>query len=371
VLWNNVMAWRLARQGLHRRVAPDDMLSAAAAACGLHAQLMSSAELSLWARVEGIRPDTVARALWEERTLVKTWGMRGTLHLFPVSDYWTWQAGLSTYDHYLKGAWFRAFGVSRPQFEDLIRAISDSLQNRLLTREALAAEVAKRTGSDELGEKTRESWGSLLKPAAFQGRLCFGPNEGQKVRFTHPRTWLGNPHQVDPAGAVDEITRRFLASNGPATREDYGRWWYLSPAKALARIRALGDEVAQVDVEGTPCWMLADQVASAERAEPPGRVNLVPAFDQYVIGATLHAEKMMPGPYKARVYRPQGWISPVLLVDGRMDGTWSHEKKGNRLLVSVEPFVALPAWARAGVEQEAVRLAEFLGLEKLELSVAG
>jgi Winged helix DNA-binding domain len=58
------------------------MLDAVAELAGVHAQLMTSAELTLWARVEGLEPDAVRRALWEERTLVKTWAMRGTLHLF-------------------------------------------------------------------------------------------------------------------------------------------------------------------------------------------------------------------------------------------------------------------------------------------------
>ena len=160
-----------------------------------------------------------------------------------------------------------------------------------------------------------------------------------------------------------------MGSNGPATREDYARWWAISPAKALSRIRALGEEAAQVDVEGTPYWMLADQVAAAEKAEPPGRVNLVPAFDQYVIAATRHAEQMMPGPHKARVYRPQGWISPVLLVDGRMDGIWSYEKKSGRLLVTVEPFVKLPRWAAAAIDEESEKLAAFLGCETHEVNL--
>lgn len=363
------MAWRLSRQGLVARVPRDGMLDVAAAICGLHAQLMSSAELSLWARVEGVRPETVATALWEDRTLVKTWAMRGTLHLLPSSEYWTWQAGLSTYDHYLKGSWFKAFGVSMEQLEELMEAIAESLDDRLLTREELAEAVAGRTGAEELGEKMRESWGAMLKPAAFHGRLCFGPNQGQKVRFTHPESWLGKPLEVDPADALNDITRRFLGANGPATREDYARWWAISPAKALSRIRELGDEVAEVEVDGAACWMLSDHVAGAAAAEPPGRVNLVPAFDPYVIAATRHAEKLMPGPFKARIYRPQGWISAVLLVDGRMDGIWSYEKKGTRLLVSVEPFVKLPKWCAAAVEEETELLAAFLGCETHELQI--
>jgi hypothetical protein len=57
-----------------------------------------------------------------------------------------------------------------------------------------------------------------------------------------------------------------------------------------------------------------------------------------VISATLQAERLMPGPFKARVYRPQGWLSAVPLVGGRMDGTWCQETKGRRLLVTIEPF---------------------------------
>lgn len=361
------MAWRLARQGLTAREPAGRMLELVSRICGLHAQLLSSAELSLWARLEGVTSQTVSGALWEDRTLVKTWAMRGTLHLLPASEYWTWQAALSTYDHYLKPPWFKYFEVSKERLEALIEAVAEALHGEVLTREELAQSVADRTGSPELGEKMRESWGALLKPASFQGKLCFGPGSGQKVRFTHPESWLGRRSGADPAGAVSEITRRFLGSNGPATRDDYARWWAVSPAQALARIRKLGEEVTEVDVEGSRCWMLSDHVAEAASARALGKVNLVPAFDQYVIAATRHADNMMPGPFRSRVYRPQGWISPVLLVDGRMDGVWSHERKGNRLAVTVQPFTPLPAAAKEAAEQEASKLTGFLNSDRLEL----
>jgi hypothetical protein len=90
-------------------------------------------------------------------------------------------------------------------------------------------------------------------------------------------------------------------------------------------------------------------------------VRLLPAFDQYVIGASRHAGSLLPGDLRARVYRPQGWISPVLLVNGRMEGVWRHEIKGSRCQVTIEPFVKAPLWVRRGAEQEAERLATFFG----------
>jgi hypothetical protein len=86
-------------------------------------------------------------------------------------------------------------------------------------------------------------------------------------------------------------------------------------------------------------------------------VRLLPAFDQYVVTATLQAEHLMPGPFKARIYRPQGWLSAVLLVGGRMDGVWRQEAKGRRLLVTIEPFTPPPTWVRRAAEAEAERLA--------------
>jgi hypothetical protein len=80
-----------------------------------------------------------------------------------------------------------------------------------------------------------------------------------------------------------------------------------------------------------------------------------------VITATRQAEHLMPGPFKARIYRPQGWLSPVLLVDGRMDGVWRQEAKGKRQLVTIEPFVEPPGWVRRAAEAEAERLAAWAG----------
>ena len=348
------------RQGLAERVPAEEMLDVAASVCGLHAQVMSSAELTLWARVDGLAPEAVADALWERRTLVKTWAMRGTLHLLPAREYPLWQAGLSTYEHYRKGAWLKAFGVTLEQLDELAAEVAAALRDEPLTREELAAEVARATGSPEVEEKMLESWGAYLKPAAFQGKLCFAPSDGRRVRFTHPASWLGEAAAVEPGAALEEITRRYLSANGPATREDLGRWWGVSPAKARRMIDALGDEVAPVDVEGVSAYMLA---ADARDPAPAGAVRLLPAFDQWVVGASRGVPGAIPDGAKERIYRQAGWLSPVLLVDGRMAGVWRHERKGRRLVVEVEPFERLPAASRTACEAEAERLAGFLGGE--------
>ena len=362
--WAQVGAWRMGRHHLAERAPRPDLLDVVSDLCGLHAQLMSSAELTAWARVADLEPDAVAHALGDERTLVKSWAMRGTLHLLPASEYGLWLGGLSTYRHYLKPAWSKGFGISQDELERMIAAVAKALGCGPLTREELAAEVARITGTPGLADKLLGSWGSTLKPATYQGKLCFGPLRGRNVTFVRPDQWLAGKVETTPGDeAMATITRRYLAANGPATRDDYARWWAMSPAAAGRSIAALGDEVTEVDVEGTPMWLLAADVDDAAATGPPGVVRLLPAFDQFVIASTRQADHLLPGAVRARVYRPQGWISPVLLVDGQMAGVWKHERKGRRLSVTIEPFVKLKKWAKDQAEQEADRLGTFLQSE--------
>jgi hypothetical protein len=90
--WPEVLAWRLTHQHLDRRASRREALEVVRQICGLHAQVKSSAELTLWARVDDLEPDAVQKALWEERSLVKTWAMRGTLHLLSAAELPIWVA---------------------------------------------------------------------------------------------------------------------------------------------------------------------------------------------------------------------------------------------------------------------------------------
>lgn len=124
----------------------------------------------------------------------------------------------------------------------------------------------------------------------------------------------------------------------------------------LARRRGVS-----VEVDGAQAWMLAADAREASELPPARAVRLLPGFDQYVVAASCHAERLLPGDLRHRIYRPQGWIAPVLLVNGRMEGVWRHETKGSRVEVAIEPFVNAPQWVRRAAAQEAERLAAFLG----------
>ena len=240
---------------------------------GLHAQVLSSAELAVWARVDGLRPGEVEEELWERRSLVKTWAMRGTLHLLPAQEYGLWQAALDTYDHYLKGAWLRGFKITREELDLLLETVREVLGEEGLTREELAEAVAAAANSPVLGEKLQDSWGAYLKPASFQGSLCFGPSRGRNVTFVSPAVWLGEPAlRPGPEEALAEVTRRYLSAYGPATAAEYSRWW------------ARGDRRKR-------------RATCARSARPPSR-------------STLRASRTGPSPSRSRRSRAQGLRRP-------------------------------------------------------------
>ena len=366
--WAQAAAWRVRQQHLDRRARSGSMLAVASRLCGLHAQVLSSAELTLWARVENLDRRAIQCALWEDRSLVKTWAMRGTLHLLPASEFPVWHSALSTSRRYHRPkAWQSYLGITIEELGQITDAIGAALEDRVLTREELVQEIARITGSAAFGAKVAEnSWGMIFKPAAFTGRLCFAPSVGQRVRFTHPRTWLpaiaATSPEADPDVAVADVTRRYLAAYGPATHQDLARWWGGGGVSAARKwIALLGQEATQVAVNGTPAWMLTKHARKVRELPSNRSVRLLPGFDQYVVAASRHADHLLPGDLRSRVYRPQGWISPVLLVNGFMQGVWRHEIKGSRVEVAVEPFVRTPAWVRRAAAEEAERLAQFLG----------
>jgi hypothetical protein len=349
----------MARQHLDRRVPKRRLVEVVSDVCGLQAQVQSAAELQLWARVEGVTVEDVRQALWERRNLVRTWAQRGTLHLHAAADWPVYAAALGTHDRWWKGAWLRMIGMSAEELRRTLDAIRDSLGARPLTREQLADKVAARGGSGSR-ERMLSGWGEMLKPAAFEGALISGPPKGRSVTFVRPDRWLKGWKTVEGEEAMPEVLRRYLAAYGPSTREEFAAWWGTQPAPAGRVLASMPDgELEQVEVGGRTAWARSVDV-SAMRAKPrKPRLALLPAFDVYTVGFRPR-DQVVDGRHAKRVFRQAGWISPVVLIDGRAAGVWSHELNGGRIDVTVEPFGGFTALQKKAIVGEADRLGAFL-----------
>src|SRR3954453_9010330 len=152
--WAQAAAWRVRRHQLDRRAPAGSLLAVASRLCGLHAQVLSSAGLTAWARIEDLNRQACRGALWGERTLVKTWAMRGTLHLLPAAELPLWHAALATSPRYLRPAqWQNNFGITTEELDQLTDAVSLALDGSLRTREELVREVGRLTGSPAIVAK--------------------------------------------------------------------------------------------------------------------------------------------------------------------------------------------------------------------------
>ena len=295
---------------------------------GVHAQLASAAEApSGCAPPARIGPADVRRALAEDRTLVKTWAVRGTLHLLPAADLPLWSAALGTRSFPRPASWYRYHGVTAEDMAAIEQTVPAVLSGTPITRERLAREVARRTKRPQLEDRLLSGWGAVLKPLAARGQLAFGPPEGRSVTFVAPRAWLGDWAELDPDEAVAEVVRRFLGGYGPASLDELSRWSALDKPVLRRAVASLADELVELDTEGHRGW-LTRQAADEVAATAPSRVvRLLAAFDPYVVGALRQLEHLLPGPFRDRVSRTSGWISPVLLDGGRLVGTWTQEAR--------------------------------------------
>src|SRR6266699_1031092 len=175
--WPQVHAWRMSQHGLSPRFSSQDVAIAVTRTAGIQAQVASAAELAMCTRVDGLSPRDVQAAIFQDHTLVKTWAMRGTLHLLSARELPLYVAARDWQQNASWSNYFAEFGLSPAQQDTfLLSAIPHVLEQGPLTRPQLADAVAKHTGMAQVRDFIlSESWGSPLKPSAYRGELCFGP----------------------------------------------------------------------------------------------------------------------------------------------------------------------------------------------------
>jgi hypothetical protein len=358
VTWRQALAWRMQRHLLDP-IGPMSVDGVVRRLCGVQAQVASSAELAVRVRRQDSRQGDVGRALSEGR-LIKTWAMRGTLHLLTPEDGGALLSLIAAGRPWARPSWQRYFGVTPEQIEVLRRVVREALDGTVLTREELVAAVIERRGLEQVGDALRSGWGTLLKPLAWQGDLCFGPSRGARVTFTRPDAassrWAGVP---EPDAGAPVAIAAYFGAYGPATVDAFGNWlaggWF-GKRQLRAWFGALGDRLVEVDVDGVRAFVLAEDADDLASARPTTTVRLLPGFDQYVLGPGTGDGRVVPAARRAAVSKQSGWISPVVVAGGVVCGTWGLD--GAR--VRVAWFGEAGRVPHRALEREVVRLASIL-----------
>jgi hypothetical protein len=304
-----------------------DPLAAVRESGGIQAQDQAAAALSIRVRTTGLTRGDVDRALVEERSIVRLWGMRGTIHLVPSEDARWLVELLGPLGRTASHRRLSQLGVPEADRPRAVRAIREALgEHGPLTRLELMGHVA-RAGVETAGQ----AGAHLPHLAAIEGHVCFGPPApGGKPTYVLRDDWLGgNLPRLARDRALAELARRYVRAFGPAAPADFASWSGLPLRDARAG------------------WAAAT-VAAGERAEEPlpepPVLRLLPAFDTYLLGYRKR-DFMVPAEHSRRVWPGGGIVRPTIVANGRALGTW--RRTGTR--VELEPFLdsALVAAAAA------------------------
>jgi hypothetical protein len=361
--WDVVRARRLARHSLNAPSAgsPVDIV---ASICGAHAQVMSAAELAIGLRGADLTRTEVRAALWEERSLVKTFGPRGTVHLLPARDLASWCGALGSLPA-TSGLPPHA-RLDADQLAAVLASLDTALAAADLTAEELDEAVSTGCGAWAAdlvvpafsGHWPR--WRQALGPAANAGVLCFGAPRGRTVTYTSPRRRLPGFRPAAATQARTRLLHSYLYAYGPATSAQIAQWLAAPRRWAEQLLADNADRLEAVDLEGEPAWVNRNDVATEPEREAVAAVRLLPYFDPYVVGSQPRSLLFPARTAQRALSGGQAGTHPVVLLDGVIAGVWHHRRAGRRLYVTVEPLRRLSARHHRALTEEVDRVGAVL-----------
>jgi hypothetical protein len=163
--------------------------------------------------------------------------------------------------------------------------------------------------------------------------------------------------------------RKYLQAFGPVTVADFAMWAGMSLTEAREVWAREQSNIASVNVEGLSAGILRkDMKALAQAQFERPLVCLLPYFDTFILGHK-NRQHIVDKKHQPRVFRPQGWITPVVLVDGRAVAVWKHTLEGDRLHVKVEKFGTLSRQIINGIGEEVQDLGRFFGTSNVDIQI--
>ncbi|MFO7634544.1 MAG: winged helix DNA-binding domain-containing protein [Caldilinea sp.] len=347
--------FRLRRSGL---VAPFATPEAAAQQlAGIQAQIHPAAGLSLYNRTTGLTHARYEALLFEDRTLVKLWGQRGTLHVYAAVDWPLVCAMLAD----RKSWWGRTAERSEayPAYADLVVRVE-----ALLREQGVMGRSDLRASGLIADENHLSPWGGIFADLVRQGNACHAARDGEGL-FAHRAIWrpdlAWDLPDYDAANA--EFLRRYLRAYGPATIQDFAYWHGGRREPARRWLAALEPQLATVHVDGVELFLLREDVDDllAPAEELRRAVHMLYRFDPLLLA---HKEKrwIVPASHHKQVFRIAGHIEGVVLDAGCAVATWRYTRKASGLAITLEPFKKLPQRVRRAIEKQAERIAAFFDL---------
>ena len=336
---------RMTRQGLAQQ-GSGTAAEVAAAALGLQAQDAAAARLGIRARSSLLDEAGVVHATEVERSVVRTWLMRATVHLVAAEDV-RWLTALlgPMIERRFANVRWRQLGIDDRVIEAAIPRAREVLAGRQLTRHEVATELADhgiRLAEDDPSAPTH-----LLLALSCRGVTCRAGERGRDSTFALLDDWV--PDAPAPADPMAELARRYFRAFSPATAADFSTW---SGLPSGAAIRAIRDELTEVEFDGRRGWTLGE-------VQPVSGVRLLPMFDNYLIGYRDRTAILDPARHPL-VY-VGGIIKAAVLCDGRVIGIWRLQRAGRSATIQITPFERFTRRHHDELDRERADIERFLG----------
>lgn len=321
--------------------------------------------------MEDFDPKLLDDRVYGEKSLVKMWCMRGTIHIIPSKD-------LPVYVNALKRMWFEHHGrfMQTPEWPSLERTllpkILEALAEKPLRRKELDSRVRSllEKGKKDFDPRVFSSWGGILKVTNYYGLTVFAEPCGKESCFARLDKWL--PHvdlnEISEEQARTKLLLKYLHCYGPASAEDFACWSGLLTSEANGIIEANLNRLGEVCVENSKklFWMLKEDFKALETIDlqEEAAPRLLPKFDSYLLG---HKDRtrIIDEQFRQQVFRPVvGDIAATILVNGRIAGMWTYKKTKTKLSVILTPFRRLGKKTVAELERLVKGLGDFMDIRQ-------
>lgn len=343
----------------------------------IQAQDYASAAWSVGVRLPGATQSAIEQAI-AERTIIRTWALRGTLHLVSAADI-KWLLALLSPKLLTRFApLYREAGLDESTVTQSYEAIASALEGgKQLTRAELFADLA------QVGLSMEGRRGSLLlNRAGYEGLICLGAKCGKQDTYTLLDEWMSDKWLTEKRGregsvpdgklptaksltrdeALAEFALRYFTSHGPATVHDFAWWTGLSLADARAGLEAVKSQLVEETIEDRSYWRSPRMLQShPPEQESSARAYLLPGFDEMILGYTDRSASLDPSHTK-RVVGVNGIFAYTMILDGRVVGTWKRIFRKSAVHITMRPFHPLPAETTPTFAAAAEHYAAFLGL---------
>ncbi len=312
-------------------------------------------------RSTGLTAAAVEHARLEERSIIRHWVMRMTVHLFPTEDF-GWLTPLFK-ERIVSWSLRRleALGLAPSERDRALSAIRKAIEREGAITRTQAMEIAESTGIEVNVE--RRTHLSVL--TVVGGAACIGPDQGRGSVFVDTREWIGDVKTPDREESLAELARRYFEAFAPATERDFAKWSGLPLGECRIGMERIASELEPL---GSASQALFGPKSFNARLPRSPVVRLLPHFDTYLMGYASRSHAVDEAGEK--VILPGGGIlRPTICVDGRFVGTWSRKNTKKKVTVTLEPFGRLDDRWLPAIEAEVADIARFDGFA--ESSVTG